>query len=689
MKQTKIFEPTTTLIFFIIVILLFFSDLTLVLFGLEYTIVWKFLEYLFILGILLLITFLFKKCFSTELVSSTKFAGTFLESTKSLFYLLIFYLGLFTLFSILKFYFSSKFLYLFEKEVHFAFSSAFSSFFIVSQLCWLISLKRKNTNKFIIAFLVYLSAYVVFTIFNLEFELFNDSTLIDKLFVLAEFLIIFFAFNMKTWIAIASRHTLKRILLFSFLLFVLLAIYVKQEFRFEIGLSYGNNFFHHFSRTLAIIFIFTFIRAFYLAAISLPLSRIVEKKVYEVNSLSYLSKIVRNFTNLDDICKVITEFSYYSMNNSPSWLIFQNNRTFEIKSSYGVNLNEYSYFLNNFTRELELKEIKLPKIINSIEDFNYSSLNFKSSFQSFCIVPIYVNEKLYGYLVSANKTEYFFDEDDFNLLSSFVEILSIAIENSILMKETIEKEKYRKELMIARNIQLSFLPKEPPRNKYVEIATFIQPSEEVGGDFYDFIELSPDKLLILVGDVSGKGLGAALYMSLLKGIIFANSNQISSAKDFLIRINDSLFSKIDKQIHITISVLFFDFKKQNVEFVRAGHFPAFIKKEDGIEALNSEGIGISLLKSSIFSENLKSKEINFSFGDYFILYTDGLVEILGNKNIIIGIERLKQIIEKEVFSNANELKEKIIDYFNKLGSNIDDDVTLLVVKIKNYSSIVN
>ncbi len=688
MKHTNIFEPTNTLIFFIIVFLLFFSDLTLVLFGLEYTIAWKLLEYLFIFGILLLVAFQVKKCFLNELISSTKFAGNFLESTKFLFYFFLFYFTLFTFFSIFKLYISSKFLTIFEKEVHFAFSAAISSLFIVTQLCWLISIKRKNTRKYIIVFLVYLLTYVIFSIINSEFELFKDDSLIDKLFVLAGTLIVFFAFNMKTWIAIASRRTLKQILLFSFLLFVVLAIFVNQEFRFEIGLPYVNNFFYHFSHTLGIIFIFTYLRTLYLATISLPLSRIVEKKVYEVNSLSYLSKIVRNFTNLNDICKVIAEFSYYSMNNSPSWLIIKNNGALEIKGSYGVDLNEFPSFLNDFIKELEIREIQVSKIVNTIDELNFSSINSKSPFQSFCIIPIYVNEELYGYLVSANKTEYFFDEDDFNLLSSFVEILSIAIENSVLIKETIEKEKYRKELMIARNIQLSFLPKEPPKNKFLEIATFIQPSEEVGGDFYDFVELSFDKLMILIGDVSGKGLGAALYMSLLKGIIFSNSREISSAKEFLIKINNSLFSKIDRQIHITISVLFFDFSKQTVEFVRAGHFPALIKKEKSIEVLNSHGVGISLLKSSIFSDYLEPKVIDFCFGDYFVLFTDGLVELLGNKNIIIGIERLKQIIEKEVYNNAFELKERIIGFMNNC-SNIDDDVTLLVIKTKNSTNIVN
>jgi serine phosphatase RsbU (regulator of sigma subunit) len=301
-------------------------------------------------------------------------------------------------------------------------------------------------------------------------------------------------------------------------------------------------------------------------------------------------------------------------------------------------------------------------------------------------VPIFVREKLFGHLIVANPTEHFFDEDDLNLLSSFVETLSIAVENYFLIKDTIEKEKYRKELLIARDIQLSFLPKELPKTDRIEISSFIHPSEEVGGDFYDFIELSEDKLFVIIGDVSGKGLGAAFYMALLKGIFFTLSKNIKTAKDFLIQLNSSLFRKIDRQIHITIAALLFDFKNEQVEVVRAGHLPTFVKSGNGTLVVKTNGIGISLAKTSYFAEKLESLCLNISDAEYFVLFTDGLVEIIGDKDINKGIEKLKQIVENEVFSHPKELVEKVIENVRRNGTNFDDDATLLVLKVKNVSS---
>jgi serine phosphatase RsbU (regulator of sigma subunit) len=301
-------------------------------------------------------------------------------------------------------------------------------------------------------------------------------------------------------------------------------------------------------------------------------------------------------------------------------------------------------------------------------------------------VPIFVREKLFGHLIVANPTEHFFDEDDLNLLSSFVETLSIAVENYFLIKDTIEKEKYRKELLIARDIQLSFLPKEFPKTDRIEISSFIHPSEEVGGDFYDFIELSEDKLFVIIGDVSGKGLGAAFYMALLKGIFFTLSKNIKTAKDFLIQLNSSLFRKIDRQIHITITALLFDFKNEQVEVVRAGHLPTFVKSGNDTLVVKTNGIGISLAKTSYFAEKLESLSLNISDAEYFVLFTDGLVEIIGDKDINKGIEKLKQIVENEVFSNPKELVEKVIENVRRNGTNFDDDATLLVLKVKNVSS---
>jgi hypothetical protein len=689
----KTLSPFAILLFVVIVLLLVFTDIAFISASFDYSTIWKLVDWLFFSGILGLFLPSIKKSLHTEVISATKFSGRFLETTNFLFYLLLFYFGYFVAISLLKWFVSAKYLLLFDKAIQLVFYVSISFALVISQLFWLSNLKTKGAKKLILSFISLLGAFAfVMTInffFSDEMKLEENARVIDTFFSIAGIVIVFFAFKMKNWIAISSRYVIKRLILYSTLMIVLFIILLSQGFHFQKGLYFSNFFFFHLTQIMSAIFLVNYIRVFYLSIISLPLSKIVEQKVYEVNSLSYLTKIVRNFNKIEDICNVITELSYNSMKRSPAILVFLDGNSFEIKSHYGLNSNFDLENVHNFFRNIKLSEINTSKIIYSLEEFELNEDFEKPNdllFKSLCIVPIFVREKLFGHLIVANPTEHFFDEDDLNLLSSFVETLSIAVENYFLIKDTIEKEKYRKELLIARDIQLSFLPKELPKTDRIEISSFIHPSEEVGGDFYDFIELSEDKLFVIIGDVSGKGLGAAFYMALLKGIFFTLSKNIKTAKDFLIQLNSSLFRKIDRQIHITITALLFDFKNEQVEVVRAGHLPTFVKSGNDTLVVKTNGIGISLAKTSYFAKKLESLSLNISDAEYFVLFTDGLVEIIGDKDINKGIEKLKQIVENEVFSNPKELVEKVIENVRRNGTNFDDDATLLVLKVKNVSS---
>jgi len=130
----------------------------------------------------------------------------------------------------------------------------------------------------------------------------------------------------------------------------------------------------------------------------------------------------------------------------------------------------------------------------------------------------------------------------------------------------------------------------------------------------------------------------------------------------------------------------FDFKNEQVEVVRAGHLPTFVKSGNDTLVVKTNGIGISLAKTSYFAEKLESLSLNISDAEYFVLFTDGLVEIIGDKDINKGIEKLKQIVENEVFGYPKELVEKVIENVRRNGTNFDDDATLLVLKVKNVSS---
>jgi len=688
----KNIKPFTIILFAVILLLFILTDFVFFAAGFDYSLIWKLIDLLFFSGFLALTIPSIKTSIYSKVISTSKFAWKFYDNTKFLFYLLLFFLAYFCAYFVINFFVGSNYLKLFDKEIHLVFFIVISFSLVISQLVWLSNMKRKGTKNLIFRFLIFIVFFTIVMLINFfffpELEQYENAKIIDTFFSLLGVVLIFFGFRIKNWIAISSPYIIKRLILYSIFMIVSFIIILNLDYQTQKGLYLSNFMFFHLTKVMSAIFLFNYLRVFYLSAISLPLAKIVEQKVYEVNSLSYLTKVARNFNKLEDICNVITELSYNSMNRSPSILIFNEGNSFEIKSVYGFELSSNDKEIYAFLKNINFGEIKTSIIYNSLdslENVRFSNSSHSLPFQSICILPIFVRDRLFGNLIVGNSSEQFFDEDDLNLLSSFVETLSVAIENHFLINDTIEKEKYLKELRIAREIQLSFLPKELPKTDLIEISSFIQPSEEVGGDFYDFIKISDSRLIVLIGDVSGKGLGAAFYMALLKGIFFSLSKNIETAKDFLIKVNSSLFYKIDRQIHITITALLLDFEKGEVEVVRAGHLPMLVNSGNTTSVVKTSGIGISLVKTSFFAKKLESQILTIANGDYLILFTDGLVEILGRRDINNGIEKLKQIVQNEVYNNPKELVEKVIEDVKRNGTNFDDDATLLVLKVKNLS----
>jgi serine phosphatase RsbU (regulator of sigma subunit) len=366
------------------------------------------------------------------------------------------------------------------------------------------------------------------------------------------------------------------------------------------------------------------------------------------------------------------------MGASPSWLqTYTQSNGINFISIKGTSLEKLKLLYKNNGLLLEIKTTEHPIVYPNISD-NFQ-LN-RPVFESLCVVPIKFSDKLLGHLIVGNENPYFFDGDDLSLLSTYVDTLCIALEGNQLLNETIKNEQYKKELQIAKEIQYTLLPKDFPNHPKLEIELFFKPSEEVGGDFYDFIELDPNRLLILIGDVSGKGISASYYMMLLKGIILSSNVTDKSMIDLIVHINQSLINKIDKQIHITMAGLLFDFKNNTAEYIRAGHLPLLISSNGKIEVYKPSGIGLSIVKTDFLLKHLTTEHISLADGTYLLMFTDGLVEALGNKNINVGIEKLKQILKESVFRNANELKELILGNVYESGTIFDDDITLMVFR---------
>ena len=257
----------------------------------------------------------------------------------------------------------------------------------------------------------------------------------------------------------------------------------------------------------------------------------------------------------------------------------------------------------------------------------------------FTIVPLMINEQIIGLLLFGLKqTGAQFTGKDLDLLISASNQTAISIENARLYHSEIEKNRLERDLENARHIQQSLLPKSIPEINRLELTGVTIPAQHVGGDYYDFIKLSDTKLFIVVGDVSGKGLSAALYISKLQTMIRLYCSEERSPKEILVEINKRLFAEMERNYFITVSLALIDSSERKVRFCRAGHPHALLINDGKCEKIKPVGIGLGLNKGEVFDVSLEETEITLEPGSLLAVYSDGISEAMNSKQQEFGEE---------------------------------------------------
>jgi sigma-B regulation protein RsbU (phosphoserine phosphatase) len=248
-----------------------------------------------------------------------------------------------------------------------------------------------------------------------------------------------------------------------------------------------------------------------------------------------------------------------------------------------------------------------------------------------------------------------------------------------------ERERFLKELEIARSIQMRFLPATPPVFPKLDIACLCKPAMEVGGDYYDFIKHDDSRLGVVIGDVSGKGVSAAFFMTMAKGIIKALSRINPSPKSLLSDMNSVFYENTPKEVFISLIYGFFDVNNNTFIFARAGHNPLIVRKSVGgaPELLNPRGLAIGMEKGPVFSATIEEKALPIQAGDVFLFYTDGISEAMNKNGDEFGEDRLSQLASQYAGEPAHAILDKITDDVTRFanGAKQHDDFTMVVVKV--------
>ncbi|MEO0287200.1 MAG: PP2C family protein-serine/threonine phosphatase, partial [candidate division WOR-3 bacterium] len=263
------------------------------------------------------------------------------------------------------------------------------------------------------------------------------------------------------------------------------------------------------------------------------------------------------------------------------------------------------------------------------------------------------------------------------------EIEKMSSELARAQKEIMEKERIKRDMEIAKEIQKALIPSFIPEIPEYEIEFFYKPAFFVSGDYIDIIKIPLDRYFIILGDVSGKGAGSSILMGMVKMNTISLSKGITTPKSFLISLYSSMRDLIPEEMFITLVVCILE-KDGSIYFSSAGHYPPLIYKfsQNKFEEIKMESLplGFSFLNISEFADSIKEIKIKIEKGDVFMIYTDGLIDLENEYGEIFGEERIKNIILSSP-NGVSNIKKKIIKEMElfKGEREIKDDVSFLII----------
>ncbi len=303
-------------------------------------------------------------------------------------------------------------------------------------------------------------------------------------------------------------------------------------------------------------------------------------------------------------------------------------------------------------------------------------------FRGYAIVPLVAEDRSIGVLVVNQREPRMLQDEELSTLQLMANQAAIAIEKARLHVEEVKAQTMERELEIGQQIQLSLLPKAPPAVPGWEFAAFYQAAREVGGDFYDFFSLpsQPEQQGLVIADVTGKGVPAALFMARAETMIRSTALTGLSPSAVLEKANDLMLDGRKAELFVTACYGLLGTDSGHLVYANAGHNrPLWLPAAEGeCRELPAGGI----LLGAFQGISLEEGEIDVEPGDLLVFYTDGVTEAMNGEREFFGEERLRRVVDANAGASAQEVLENIVDAITIFGDGApqSDDLTLFVIR---------
>ncbi len=408
------------------------------------------------------------------------------------------------------------------------------------------------------------------------------------------------------------------------------------------------------------------------------LKRELRLKQFQFNAIYEFASSLYSSFNIDSIIRIYFSTLMGQMGISKTFFFDSENKLFR-KRGFKISEDELKVLFK------EIKKTDDEIFYLKVDDLPEQLINLKSILllkEIHYLVNVSESKKrkvVLGLGYKFNRIKLGSQDIEFSFFIS--RFASSAIDNAFMIEKIIESKRIEHEINIARDIQLSLLPQKIPELKNFEISVIYEPINEVGGDYYDILKEKKGITPVLIADVEGKGLSAALLAASSQAV-FRSLNELYffEAAKFISKANSLIYDLTRGNRFITLLWMLIDDAKKSVTYVNAGHVEPFLVSNNKVVRLSKGGF----LTGFVGNAEYEKETLQLKKGDVIVTFTDGVPEVENPDEREFGQEAIIDFIKKNKKLSAYKISEKLFKTINNFSHNkkFRDDFTLIIIKVK-------
>ncbi len=408
--------------------------------------------------------------------------------------------------------------------------------------------------------------------------------------------------------------------------------------------------------------------------------------LYEAASIAASGEELKNI--LDNILELLMR--QFKFDLCVIRILDEDRNSLIVRSQKGMSSEHLGESERDLSMDTYIGEAFLTNSVNKVNDTDFlekphsAQIIHREGIKSFAHAPITVEGQPMGVLSAFSRSvKGIFTEEFVERFRSLAGQIGVAWRNASQTRRLIEVRGQERELQIAKNIQLGLLPTQTPKTTGISLAGICVPARQVGGDYYDYLERGENGIDLIIADVSGHNVGAALIMAEARTFIQAQARQIDSANEIMEAINRFFYADLTRaELFITMFYLKYNSANHEMAYASAGHNPPLIWRRDSnaCEWLDAEGLILGIRKEVVFEE----KKGTLNPGDLVLLYTDGIIEAENAREGFFGRDRLCALVSEYHDRPPQEIINNLLDQVRLFTGmqTFNDDVTMIVMRVE-------